>query len=178
MELHFITSNKNKFEEAKILLGNIVELKHLNIDLPEIQSINTKEIIKNKLMKAFMHDDGPFIVEDTSLLIEGMNGLPGPFIKFFISSLGLEGIFDLTKIYGDKAYAKTSIGYAKSKDKIKYFEGTINGRIVSPKEKKKFSWDSIFMPDSSNKRFSEMTIDEKNEISHRKLAFDKLKKYL
>ncbi len=73
MEIYFITGNKNKFEEAKSV---IPELQQLDIDLPEIQEIDAKTIIKAKLAEAFRYKQSEFIVEDTSLYLDCLNGLP------------------------------------------------------------------------------------------------------
>ena len=66
MKLYFLTGNKNKFEEAKAVLGDV---EQLDIGLPEIQEIDAKGIIKTKLQEAFNHQKGELLVEDTSLYL-------------------------------------------------------------------------------------------------------------
>jgi non-canonical purine NTP pyrophosphatase (RdgB/HAM1 family) len=117
------------------------------------------------------------IVEDTSLYIEDLKSLPGPLIKWFLKTLGEEGIFNLLKD-NYKAEAKTIIGYAKNKDDIYFFEGSIKGSIVSPRGSNGFGWDKIFQPDGYDKTFAEMTKEEKSEISMRSIATLKLKEFL
>jgi len=59
------------------------------------------------------------------------------------------------------------------------FEGTVNGRII--KEKRGtggFGYDPVFVPDGYNLTFAEMSLAEKNKISHRARAFEKLKEFL
>ncbi len=73
--------------------------------------------------------------------------------------------------------AKTVIGYTDGKE-IKYFQGSIAGKIVLPKGNNGFGWDKIFLPLNSNKTFGEMTSSEKNKISMRKIAALNLKDYL
>ena len=89
MALYFITGNKGKLAEVQSILGNV---EALDIDLPEIQSLDAQEIIKAKLEEAQKDQTGEFIVEDNSLYLEGLNGLPGPLIKWFEEALGNEGI--------------------------------------------------------------------------------------
>ena len=174
--IYFITGNKNKFEEVKIILP---EVEQLDIDLPEIQEIDAKEIIKEKLLEALKHKKGEFIVEDTSLYLDSLHGLPGPLIKWFLQTIGNEGLANLAdKLGNDKAVAKTIIGYAKSQGDIHFFEGVINGKIVSPRGKTNFGWDPIFLPDSHKKTFAEMSREEKNKISMRRNALNKLKKFM
>ena len=84
MSLYFITGSKGKFTEVQFIIPN---LKQLNIDLPEIQELDARKIIEAKLQSAFEHHAGEFIVEDTSLYLDCLNGLPGPLIKWFIKTI-------------------------------------------------------------------------------------------
>lgn len=174
-KLYFITGNENKLREAKSIIPSI---EGLNVDLVEIQSLDAQEIIRHKLEEARKKHNGAFIVEDVSLNIECLNGLPGPLIKWFLKSIGNDGIVRFVNSYGhDKATAKCIIGYS-NEDEIEFFEGTVNGRIVEPRGSNKFGWDPIFEPLGYNKTFAEMSSEEKNAISHRRIAFEKLKEYL
>lgn len=174
--LYFITGNKNKFEEVAAILP---EVEQLDIDLPEIQDIDPHEIIKAKLTEAFKHTSGEFIVEDTSLYFNCLNGLPGPLIKWFMKTIGNKGLADLVDKFGDnKAQAKTIIGYAKKVGDIEFFEGVVDGKIVQPQAQSNFGWDPVFLPDGHTKTFAEMDKSEKNEISMRRMALNKLKEYL
>ena len=119
METYFITGNKNKFAEVQSIIPKI---EQLDIDLPEIQDIDAKNIIKAKLLEAFTYKEGSFIVEDTSLYLDCLNGLPGPLIKWFLATVGNDGIYNIAKKLGNSsAQAKTIIGYAKNKNKIEFF---------------------------------------------------------
>lgn len=176
MNIYFITSSKDKFREAKKI---IPEIKRIDLDIPEIQEIDAKKIIFEKLKFAYKKKKTNFFCEDTSLYINSLNGFPGPLIKWFLISLGNEGIVKLLKNYKDKtAIAKTIIGFINKKGKIYFFEGEIKGKIVSPRGSKGFGWDSIFQPDFSNKTLAEMSLEEKNKISMRTIALNKFKEYL
>lgn len=176
MKIYFITSNKNKFEEVRAILGDV---EQLDIDLPEIQDIDAKNIIRTKLLEALNHKDGEFIVEDTSLYLDCLKGLPGPLIKSFLKTIGNDGLANLTEKLGDnKAEAKTIIGYAKNKDEIEFFEGVIPGKVIIQAGVSGFGWDPIFQPDGFDKTFAEMTAEEKNGVSMRRIAVEKLKKFL
>ncbi len=179
-KLKFITSNKGKFEELKSMFENEgVKLEMLSLDLPEIQEIDAKKIIKEKLLVAKKMGYRNIIVEDTSLYVSALKGLPGPLIKWFLQALGPKGVFDLIKNAKSKsAKAKTIIGFLDSKGKANFFEGVVLGNVVSPKGKNGFGWDFIFMPKGSKKTFAQMAKEEKGEISMRKKAFLKLIKFL
>lgn len=157
-------------------MGNI---ERLDIDLPEIQDIDAKEIIKAKLLEALNHQEAEFIVEDVSLSFDCLNGLPGPLIKWFMKTLDNQGLFNLVeKLGNNKAKAKAVIGYAKNREEIYFFEGLIKGKIVAPKGQSGFGWDPIFQPDGFSKTFAEMSLEEKNKISMRRMALNELKKFI
>lgn len=174
--IHFVTGNKKKFEEAREILGDV---EHLEMDLPELQDLDIKKVIEFKLKEALKHHVGPLIVEDTSLELEALNGLPGPFIKWFQKTIGDQGIVNLAeKLKNNKALARVIIGYAKSKSEIKFFEGKQEGTLVSPRGSNGFGWDVIFVPKGYDRTFAQMSKGEKNKISHRRKALQKLKEFL
>lgn len=177
MAIQFITGNKNKFAEASAILGDV--LVQRDIDLPEIQEIDPKAILQKKLEAAFAHEQGEFVVEDTSLYFECLhNQLPGPLIKWFLKSIGLEGLVGMVNKMGvNSAYVQVIVAYAKNPNEIYFFDGTLQGAIVSPRGEG-FGFDAIFEVAGSNKTFGEMTPEEKNTISHRGQAFKKLKDFL
>jgi len=176
MPLYFITGNAKKFEEVKLLMP---EIEQLEIDLPEIQEIDAKRIIKAKLFEALSHHKGEFMVEDTSFYLDCFNGLPGPLIKWFLMTIGNKGLADIAHKFGNyKATAKTIIGYAKGQEEIHFFEGELHGTVMLPVGDVGFGWDPIFKPTGYDKSFAEMTKEEKNAISMRASAVAKMKEFL
>ena len=174
--LYLITTSKGKFTEVQQVIPN---LQHLNIDLPEIQELNPKKIIEAKLQSACKYHSGEFIVEDTSLYLDCLNGLPGPLIKWFIKTIKNEGLAEIAEKFGNKkAVARTFIGYAKSREDIHFFEGSVEGQIVAPRGEHGFGWNPIFQPDGETRTFGQMSLAEKQKFSMRKIAADKLKKFL
>lgn len=175
-KLYFITGNPNKFNEIKMILPHI---EQFDVDLPEIQEIDPHQIIKAKMNLAFQYYKEEFIIEDTSLYCDCLNGLPGPLIKWFLKSIGNDGLYNLsTALHNTRATAKTIIGYARSPEEIYFFEGKLEGNLVSPIGNKGFGWDQIFQPEGLYKTFAEMNDDEKNSISMRTIALNKLKNLL
>lgn len=174
--IYFITGNKGKLAEAKEF---IPELEGLDIDLPEIQEIDPRKVIEAKLLEASKHHSGEFVVEDTSLYFDAIPGLPGPLIKWFLKTINNQGMASLVDKYDVKTgRAVNMLGYMNSAGEITYFEGSINGEIVQPRGDYGFGWDVIFQPDGYSKTFAEMTQDEKNAISMRKLAFKGLNNHI
>ncbi|MCI5050925.1 MAG: non-canonical purine NTP pyrophosphatase [Candidatus Pacebacteria bacterium] len=171
--MKFITGNKGKFNEVQSLLPNI---KQLDIDLPEIQSLNPKDVIKVKINEAlkYIQSEEEIIVEDTSVVFHEMNNLPGTFIKFFVDDLGVDGIWNLVKNFNNKdATARTIFGYLDPHSNIHYFEGIIDGKIIEPKGSG-FGFDPLFKPNASKKTFGEMTQEEKKMFNMRVIAINKL----
>ena len=172
MSLYFITGNKGKLAEVQSILRNV---EALDIDLPEVQSLDVYEIIRAKLEEARKHHFGEFIVEDTSLYFEGLKGLPGPLIKWFMKTIGNDGLYKMAEAFGNfNAEAKTVIGYSDDQKNISFYEGNIKGTIVSPRGDG-FGWDPIFQPNGYDKTFGELSAEEKNSFSMRKIALEKLR---
>ncbi len=177
MKICFVTGNKNKLKEAQAIMP---EIKGLDLDLIEIQELEPKKILEAKLEEAKKYKPNcNLMVEDLSLEIEGMNGLPGPLIKWFLKSVGREGVVKMAKSFGNqKAIARVTLGFVNEFGENKFFEGIVEGKIVEPRGDSDFGWDPIFVPDGFDKTFAEMGMEEKNKISHRKIALEKLREYL
>jgi len=177
MTIYFITGNENKFKEANEILNT--DLEQIDIDLTEIQELDAKAVIRAKLLEACkLTNKSSFIIEDTSLYFEGLNNMPGPLIKWFLKSVGNEGLYKMAQTFNNfNAAATTYIGYLSGND-IQFFKGEIKGTIVEPQGENGFGWDKIFVPVGFDKTFAQMTDDEKNSLSMRKLAFEELKKEL
>lgn len=174
--LSFVTGNKGKLEEAKQV---IQELEGLDIDLPEIQEVDAHKVIAAKLLEARKHHSGEFVVEDTSLYFDATPGLPGPLIKWFLKTIDNQGMADLVGKYDTQTgRAVNLLGYINTEGEISYFEGSIGGQIVQPRGDNGFGWDKIFQPNGHDETFAEMTQEEKNAISMRRMAFEKLRVYL
>ena len=108
MNVVFITGNENKFKEASEIIPNLDRKK---IDLDEIQGEET-EIAKHKVKQAYGIIKGPVFVEDVSLRISSLGGLPGPYVKYFVERLGAKGIYDLVRHKADRsAQAICTVGF-------------------------------------------------------------------
>ena len=89
----FITGNVKKLAELKAVLPRDLDITHQQVDLDEIQSLDLHEIISYKLRQAYAAVNGPVMVEDISAELASLNGLPGPFIKFFHQKLGEQALY-------------------------------------------------------------------------------------
>ncbi len=176
MVLYYVTGNSIKFREASQIIKG---LEWLKLDLEEVQSLDSKEIIRKKLEQVFRYKKGKFIVEDVSFSLDCIGGLPGPLIKWFLKSIGTMGIFEIAdrfKNYG--AVSSIEVGYAESESDIHFFDASIKGLVIKPAKNSNSFWDDLFMPTGYTKTFAEMSLKEKNSISHRGLALAKLNQFL
>lgn len=176
-EILFITGNSKKAEEVKAITG--LDVKTRNLDIPEIQALNVEEVAKAKALAAFQLTGQPVIVDDTGMSIEALNGLPGALVAWFLDNLKPIGILKiLNSERNRRASVSTCIGYA-DQNGVSVFTGIIYGKIAnSLKGNNGFGYDPIFIPDGYNKTYAEMTSDEKNEISMRKIALLKFKDFM
>lgn len=177
MPIYFVTGNEDKFREARLLLS---ELERVEFDLPEEQTLDPQLVIQKKLEVArSKQPSGALIVEDTSLYLDGLNGFPGPLIKWMLHAVGNQGIYNLCSAIRNRgAVAKTVIGYDNGSGDIQFFAGEIDGQVVAPSGNEGFGWDSIFRPNGCEETFAEMGDVFKPEFSMRTRAFHKLKDYL
>jgi len=174
--LYFVTSNENKLREAE----NILQLKiqKIDLDIPEIQTLDVEEVVKDKACKAFEAVKKPVLVEDTGIYIKSWNGFPGALIKWVLKTIGNHGICRMLQNPDRTAKAKTSVCIYNGKD-FEIFSGEVEGKIAEePKGASGFGWDPIFRPDGYDKTFAEIPKEEKNKISMRKIALMKMKEYL
>jgi inosine triphosphate pyrophosphatase len=182
LNIAFVTGNAMKQREINIILSNnaatsadgesLVNLRILDVDLPEIQEINTEAVAKNKAIQGAQLAGGACVVEDTSLEFNALGGMPGPFIKWFQDSLGSEGLYKILQAYEDKsATAVCTLAFCPypHADPV-LFTGRCTGTIVEPVEGRGFGWDSIFVPDGQTVPFSCMKTEQKCELSHRSMA--------
>jgi inosine triphosphate pyrophosphatase len=83
--------------------SSLVSLRVVNVDLPEIQEVNTHGIAKEKALLGAQLANGPCLVEDTSLKFHALGGMPGPYIKWFQDRLKSEGLYKILAAYDDKS---------------------------------------------------------------------------
>ena len=175
MVVFFATTNKNKFREAVMIFGPNLRQKKVEVD--EIQSLDVRKVTEAKAKAAFEKVKKPVIVEDTALYINSWKGLPGPLITWFVKSMGIE---KLCKLAGPDRAAKAEacVAYYDGRN-MKVVSGTVKGRIAFvPRGADRFDWDRVFIPEGHGKTFAEMTLEEKNRISHRMKAFSQMSQYL
>jgi XTP/dITP diphosphohydrolase len=173
-----VTSNIHKFNEAQRVLSEykIATAMLQKIDVIEIQDDNIENVAKASAVDAFQKCKLPIVVEDAGLSIKALNGFPGPYSSYVYRTIGNDRILELMENIADRnAYFKSVVAFLDSAmSSPVHFVGKVEGKIVKAKwGNHGFGFDPIFKPFDSSETFAEMTVEEKNQYSHRASAFRK-----
>mmetsp|Transcript_25465 Transcript_25465/g.76475 ORF Transcript_25465/g.76475 Transcript_25465/m.76475 type:complete len:286 (+) Transcript_25465:192-1049(+) len=178
VSIKFVTGNAMKLREVEAILkstGLPLPLEQLSLDLDEIQG-EPEAIAAEKCRRAAEAVGGPAMVDDTSLCLEAIGGMPGPYIKWF-GKVPLPRLLD--GFESKRAYAQSSIAFSPGPRAVPLvFSGRVHGEIVEPRGGAGFGWDACFLPDGSSETFAEMSAAAKNSLSHRSLALKELSAHL
>jgi len=174
-DITVVTTSRDKLVEINKILGTNHKIS--KIEIPEIQSLNLDEVITEKAKTAYKLIKKPVLVEDVSLQMKALKGLPGTFIKFFLNTLGTEGTVALVKNKKTDTKVTDAIAIYDGKN-LKVFKGTVYGTL-SPKNRGSygFGFDKVFIPKGYTKTYAQMLDKLKNKISHRARALQKVKVY-
>lgn len=181
----FVSGNKYKVAMLEKLLGTKID--HHDLDLDEPQSLDAKIIIEAKAKAAYKIIKTPVLVDDVSLHVPAMGGLPNTLVKFFLKSVGTDGICKMVDGFGDRtAIATTTFGYYDGRE-LRIFAAEVQG-MVSPEPRggtdalAGMGWNSIFIPGDQpggqNKTLAEMGENVFEDFTPRAKAVQKLKKFL
>jgi XTP/dITP diphosphohydrolase len=181
-ELFFISNNIHKYREIQSILKNRIkeiELKFHKYNVVEIQEENITKIAIEKSVYAYNLIKKPVIIEDDGLFIQSLNGFPGPYSSFVFKSIGNIGIIKLLKGNRDRSAIFKSIFVYNDGETTKIFSGQIKGTISPTITTGGWGFDPIFIPLKKNITFGKLTENNrKNDFSHRRIALDKLVKWL
>lgn len=166
----------------------LINLTVHDLDLPEIQDSDVLNIVTEKCKQAFARvnklsgEEGKpkrsILIEDCCLNYKALNGMPGPYVKWFLKAIGIEGLHKILAGYEDKSAEAVCI-YALMDDesKIVFCKGSVSGKITSPRGAS-WGWDPIFQEDRSCMTYGEMDSAMKAKFSHRSNAITVLSKYI
>ncbi|MCL4138203.1 UNVERIFIED_CONTAM: hypothetical protein GTU68_013605 [Idotea baltica] len=184
----FGTNNAHKLREIREILGDIYQVLSLR-DVGIEQDVEETELTLQgnaelKVRAFYELAKLPCFADDTGLEVHTLDGRPGVFSARYAGEdcsatdnvrklLGeMEGKTDRTAVF------KCVIAYYDGKS-IQYFPGEISGKIIeTPHGEGGFGYDPVFQPEGYDKTFAELPSEEKNSISHRKRAVEKLATFL
>ncbi len=187
------SDNKHKISEFREILSNynILSLKDIGFD-KDIEETGTtfreNALIKAKEVKEYLksiHRRYLVIADDSGLVVDSLNGEPGIYSARYAGEHGnskanRDKLVDKLKDKEDKiAYFLCCIVVYKNDKDYKFYEGKTYGTIIDEERgKTDFGYDCIFLSKDLNKTFGEATNEEKNSVSHRGRALEKLVKDL
>jgi XTP/dITP diphosphohydrolase len=187
IELYLATQNKHKIEELSALLGNrfiIKSISELGVvdDIPE----TGKTLAENSRQKAQFIADRfgvTCLSDDSGLEVDCLGGLPGVFSARFAGE-PKNDLANSNKLmvemsqYADRSARFVTVLTFHQNGQFHQFEGEIRGEIMlSPRGNQGFGYDPLFQPENESRTFAEMTLSEKNVITHRARALHKFKTF-
>ncbi len=186
----FFSHNQKKIIEINYIFKssgiNIHNLNSFNkVREPKETGSSFSSNAKIKSRYGFTKFNMPCFADDSGFCVEALNNKPGIKSKRFLdkfSSNKKAFNYIISKAIERKKYRAffvTAISLTLNENHHIIFLGKINGSVsLKPKGDRGFGYDPIFIPEKQNKTFAEMSIIEKNKISHRKIALTKLKSFL
>ncbi|MFN8278178.1 MAG: RdgB/HAM1 family non-canonical purine NTP pyrophosphatase [Chitinophagales bacterium] len=182
MKLLFATHNANKVREIKSLLPGGIELVsladlHFYDDIPETE-LTLEGNARLKAQFLFQRLGLPCFAEDTGLEIDALHGAPGVFSARYAGEPSdparnmAKVLHEMAGVAQRTARFRTVIAHFSGPDVV-YYTGVCEGTILeAPRGNQGFGYDPIFQPAGCNLSFGEMRLEDKNQFSHRKKAFD------
>jgi XTP/dITP diphosphohydrolase len=188
MKLVFATNNLNKLKEVQKMLPNTIELlslKDINcfdeIDETETTLEGNAQLKADYITKKYGYN---CFADDTGLEVESLEGKPGVYSARFAgeptnSENNMQKLLSEMENKTNRiAQFRTAVALNLDDEKF-LFEGICKGDIIKQKQGEKgFGYDPIFKPEGFNMSFAEMSSEDKNRISHRGLAVQKLVEFL
>ena len=172
-QLTFITGNAGKARQVSQYLG--IPVLHKKMEIPEIQSLDAREVVEYKAKEAYRLVGTPVLVQDIALTFHALGRLPGALIKWFLSELGNEGLTRLLDGYADRS-STAEVFFCRYDGTVpQIFQAAISGRIADkPRGDGGFGWDPIFIPEGCEQTWGEMTEEQQAKTSIARQALLKL----
>lgn len=192
LSFYLATKNLSKVLEVQNIMkdtGILVHPAPKDIVFPEEtgNSFEGNALIKARHLKKFINTE-PVVGEDSGLIVEKLDNLPGINSARFAGKhaddrKNIKKLLDILSPYKDikerKARFITVVALIINDNEEKFFRGEVEGFITfTPRGTNGFGYDPVFEIPHLGKTFAELTMEEKNRISHRAIAFRKLADYL
>ena len=188
MKLVFASHNQNKVTEIKSLLPETFEILSLteigfNEEIEET-GLTLDENSKIKAQTVFEKTGYFCFADDTGLEIEALNYEPGVFSARYAGNQKNDSdniekvLLNIQEMTNRNARFRTVITLLIGQEEYS-FEGRVDGKIIMEKRGEfGFGYDPIFIPENESRTFAEMSMEEKNQFSHRARAFQKMIEFL
>jgi XTP/dITP diphosphohydrolase len=180
-ELAIVTSNQGKMQEFKAGLEPMgYKVTQLDVDCDEIQTDTLEEVVKSCVAQVELMGYNDFILDDSGLFLNNYNGFPGVYSSYVFKTIGCKGILKLLDREPERSARFECVIGCSIQDVGRIFvSGSCPGWIdFNERGKEGFGFDPIFVPDGASKSFAEMSMEEKNKVSHRGIAMKQLEEQL
>lgn len=171
--IHIVTSNIQKGAEAVAILREEGVDAAIIVDKKlEVQSTSLEEVALKAARIAYTKHKVPLAVDDSGLFIEALGGFPGVYSSYVYKTIGIKGVLKLLEGESNRRACFKTVVAAIIPPLEVIEKGEVCGTIsTEPRGSEGFGFDPIFVPDGYSRTFAEMSLEEKNSISHRGLAF-------
>jgi XTP/dITP diphosphohydrolase len=174
---------KQIFKDSRIKVCNLNSFEKIKEPRETGKTFASNAKIKSKYGQQVFNI--PCFADDSGFCVEALKNNPGVKSKRFLEKFSNnKEVFDyiisnVVKKKNNKAFFVTAICLTLKDNHHIVFLGRVNGTVsLEPKGTNGFGYDPIFVPENYTKTFAEMSLEEKNVISHRKIAITKLKSFL
>lgn len=170
-KIYFVTGNKIKFEEIKLWLYELdasIELEQIKLDLPEIQSLDLKEVALAKAQAAWQLLKKPLLVDDEGLFIHCYNNFPGALTRYVYEGIGLHGIWLLAQKNPSVSFSNCLV-YCKDETSQIISFGSTEGILMQPKTISFFTGNAItelIIPTGYRKNLADIKQSDDGKIVH------------
>jgi XTP/dITP diphosphohydrolase len=181
MKIVYLTGNARKFEAAKFgLEGTDVELTQQTLDVPEIQSDKVEEVSTFKAKFGADKLGLPVVVTDGGFYFHGLNGFPGPYIKYINQWLSAKDLVKLMDGNPDRLIeAIECLTYCEPGKEPVTFVSVLRGQMATePGQKGWSAINEVFIPEGYDKVSSEIPDDEMLKWWGKGLNWGKFKEYI
>ncbi len=176
----FVTSNDAKFREvSKMLRERGIQVDRFRTSYPEVQGDTLREVVVSALewLSPRLGDD--LLVDDSGLFIRPLLGFPGVYSSYVYRTIGCGGVLRLLQGTRDREATFEACFGLLTGGRSVVFKGHCPGAIVEEERGLEgFGFDPIFVPRGHTRTFAEMSLTEKNAISHRGRVAEELVRYL
>ena len=163
MEITYVTGNKGKVELINLIYKDLdINVIQEDIETPEIQSPDCKEVAKYSAKYAANKLNKPVLKNDSGLVIEALNGFPGAYAKYAEEALGAEGFLKLMKDEDNrKCYWVEALAYCEPNSEPVVFESLSYGVIAEVAAGDRgYPYDKIYIPEGDTRTFAMMSEEE------------------
>lgn len=191
-ELVVATRNRGKLEEIRALLAGLVETVRCAADFPGFpetieDGATFEENALKKALEAMQFTGLAALADDSGLAVDALNGAPGVYSARFAGEGAADGannrklLAELRATPSERYQAAfiCALAFVTPDGAEQLFSGRVGGRIITEaRGSGGFGYDPLFLVDGFDRTMAELSLKEKNRISHRGQALEQFRKYL